>query len=106
HQHQRVVVDVDDPGLGRDGLGDLVGVVGGGQPGADVQELPGPRLAGQVGDGADQERPGGAGQIGDLGQDPQDLVADLPVDRVVVLAAEPVVPDPGDVGDGGVDPGG
>ena len=35
----RVVVDVDDPRSRADALGDLVGVVRGGQPGADVEEL-------------------------------------------------------------------
>jgi hypothetical protein len=34
-----IVVDVDDPGLGWDKLSDLMGVVGGRQPGADVEEL-------------------------------------------------------------------
>ena len=32
HQDERVVVDVDDPRLGRDRLRDLVRVIGGGQP--------------------------------------------------------------------------
>src|SRR5690242_11499580 len=40
----RVLV-VDDPRLRRHLLGDLVGVVGRGQSGADVKELPDPRLA-------------------------------------------------------------
>jgi hypothetical protein len=52
HQHQGVVVDVDDPGLRRHPLRYLVGVVHGGQPGADVQELTDPRLAGQITDDA------------------------------------------------------
>jgi hypothetical protein len=47
-QDHWVVVDVDDPGVGGDALGDLVGVLGGGQAGADVQELPEAGLAGQV----------------------------------------------------------
>lgn len=34
-----VVVDVDDAGFRRDALGDLMGVVDGRQPGADVEEL-------------------------------------------------------------------
>jgi hypothetical protein len=38
-EDHRVVVDVDDPGVGSDALGDVVGVVGGGQAGADVEEL-------------------------------------------------------------------
>jgi len=63
HQHQRVVVDVDDAGLGRDGLGDLVGVVGGRQAGADVLELADARLAGQVADRAGQEPSVGASRL-------------------------------------------
>ena len=53
-----IVVDVDDPGLGRDLLGDLVSVLGGGQACADVQELPG-RLPGQSDkrDGLDDTKP-------------------------------------------------
>jgi hypothetical protein len=44
---QRVVVDVDHPGLRRYALGDFVGVVGGRQARADVQELPDAPLAGE-----------------------------------------------------------
>ena len=80
-----------------------MGVVGGGQPGADVQELADPGLAGQVADGVGQEPPAAAGDVGDAGEDSSELVAGGPVNRVVVLAAEPVVPDPGRVGDAGVD---
>jgi hypothetical protein len=46
HQHQRVVVDVDDPRLGRDPLGDLVGVLHRGQASADVEKLTYPGLTG------------------------------------------------------------
>jgi hypothetical protein len=59
-QYQGIVVDIDDPGVGGDPLGDLVGVVGGGQAGADVQELADLRLTGQVADGTGEEPPGGA----------------------------------------------
>ena len=38
-RHDGVVVHVDDPGFGGDGLGDLVGVARRGDAGADVQEL-------------------------------------------------------------------
>ena len=38
-QDDRVVVDIDHPGIGGLPLGDLVRVVAGGDPGADVQEL-------------------------------------------------------------------
>ena len=64
-QHQGVVVDVDDAGLRRYPLRDLVGVVRGRQAGADVEELPDARLVGQVGDAAGQEAPGGPGDVDD-----------------------------------------
>ncbi|CAM5289661.1 hypothetical protein SHIRM173S_06790 [Streptomyces hirsutus] len=38
-QDDRIVVDGDDTGLGGEPLGDLVRVVGGGQPGADVEGI-------------------------------------------------------------------
>jgi hypothetical protein len=44
-EHDRVVVDVDDAGVGGDALGDLVGVLGGGQARADVEVLARPRKA-------------------------------------------------------------
>ena len=55
-EDQRVVVHVDDRAIPGRFLGDLVGVVGGRQAGADVEELPDPDLRGQVPHGA-QERP-------------------------------------------------
>src|SRR5207244_12288112 len=67
------------------------------EPGAYVQELADPCLAGQLPDRADQERPVGAGVVPDAGVELADLVADLLVNRVVVLAAQPVIPDPGRV---------
>jgi hypothetical protein len=94
-EHQGVIVYVHDPALRRHLLGHLMGVIRGGQAGADVQELPDPRLDGQVADRPGQERPGRAGDHGDTGKDLQVLIARCPVDRVVVLAAQPVVPDPG-----------
>jgi phenylacetic acid degradation operon negative regulatory protein len=56
-QHQGVVIDIDDAGLGRYPLRDLMGVVGRGQAGADVEELPDARVLGQVMDAAGQEAP-------------------------------------------------
>ena len=64
HQHERVVVDVDDARFRRDRLRDLVGVVGGGQPGADVEELPDARLAGQVPAPPGRGTPGRPGRAG------------------------------------------
>ena len=60
-QDDRVVVDVDDPGLRRDRLGDLVDVAAGRHAGADVEELTQAGLAGQVAGSAGQERPVGPG---------------------------------------------
>jgi hypothetical protein len=41
-QDQGIVVDVDDPRLRGDGLGDLMGIVRRRQAGPDIQELPDP----------------------------------------------------------------
>jgi hypothetical protein len=97
HHDHGIVVDVDDAALGRDALRDLVGVVGGGQPGADVQELPDARLAGQVARRPPQEvavlqrgQPGGREAL-------ENLVPGGAIDREVVLAAEPVVVSAGGV---------
>ena len=94
-KHHRVVVHVDDLGLRGGALGDVVGVVRGGQAGADVEELADARLPGQVPDRAGEEGPGGAGVLHDRREGLEHLVADLAVDGEVVLAAQPVVPDPG-----------
>src|SRR5690606_5552184 len=94
--HDRVVVHVDDRGVGVDALHDLVRVLGRGQSGAAVEELRDPRLLGDEPAGPDEEVavlvgevPGGRG----LGED---AVAHLAVDLVVVLAAEERVVDPRD----------
>ena len=52
-----VVVDVHHPAGGVQPLRDLMGVVGRGQAGADVQELPDTRLGDQVRDGAGEKLP-------------------------------------------------
>ena len=93
-QHHRVVVDVDDPGL-RAGLqGDLVRVAGGGQAGADVDDLPDAGLADQVTDHPAEEGPVPLHRQLDVRQLGDHRLADGPVGRVVVLAAEQVVVDP------------
>lgn len=104
-QDQRVVVDVDDAALGGHALGDLMGVVHAGQAGADVQELPDALLIGQVTDGAGEEVAGGAGAGLDAGEDLAERVTGGAVHLVVVLAAQPVVPDPGGLRHGRVEPG-
>jgi hypothetical protein len=96
-EHQRIVVDADDAGLGGDALGDLVGVVVGGQSGADVEELADAEIAGDEGHGTDQVLAGGAGhRLDGVGVCAVGVARD-PVDLVVVLAARPVVPDAGRV---------
>src|SRR5262245_23096343 len=90
-------------GLRRRPLGDLVGVVRGRPPRADVGELPDSRLPDQVPDGPAEERRLGA----DAGQDGRvrgdHLLGGFPVGRVVVPAAEPEVIDPRDVRHAGVE---
>jgi len=96
-------VDIDDAALRRYRLGDLVGVVGGGQAGADVEELADAGVTGQIPDHAGEEGPGGASVLDDRRKGLENLVADLAVDGEVVLAAQPVVPDPGRLGHVGVE---
>jgi len=95
-QDQRVVIGVDDAAVRGDGLGDVVGV-GGGQAGADVEELADPYITGQMADGAEQESSAGAGDVDDAWGTGTNLLTERLVDRVVVFAAQPVVPDPGRV---------
>jgi hypothetical protein len=92
-QHERVVVDVDDPRLGGHPLRHLVRVVGGGQPGADVQELPHPLVEGQVLDRPRQEAAARARLVQLRRVELEELVARLPVGPEVVLTTQPVVPD-------------
>ena len=101
-QHDRVVVDVDDPAVRRDALRDLVGVVGGGDPGADVQELPDSGLPGQEADRAGEERAVGAHRVHQVRVGLQGLLAEFPVGGEIVLPAQPVVVHPGDVRHAGV----
>jgi hypothetical protein len=56
-EHDRVVVDVHDPGVGRDALSHLVGVVRRRDASADVQELPDPGLIRQESHHPAEERP-------------------------------------------------
>ena len=101
-EHDRIVVHVHHPGLRRDRLGDLVGVARRGNTGADVKELPDPRLAGEVADGAPEERPVGAGGVGRLRVDLEHFLRRRPVGGVVVLTAEQEVVHPRLVCHGGV----
>jgi hypothetical protein len=101
-EHHRVIVDVHGPGVRGDLVRRFVRVDGRRQAGADVQELPHPGLAGQVAHDAPEEGTVGPGDVHDARVDGTELVAGRLVDRVVVGAAQPVVPDPGGVRDRGV----
>jgi hypothetical protein len=84
---ERIVVHVDDPGVRGYPLGGLVGAVVAGQPGADVKELPDPRLTRQVTDHPGDEITGHAGQVEDTWKELRELIPRLLVDRIVILAA-------------------
>jgi hypothetical protein len=87
-QDQRVIVHVHHPAARVDGLGHLVHVVHGREPGPDVQELPDPGLGYQVPDRPAQERPvlpGPGPGVRRRFQQPGD---GRPVGFKVVLAAE------------------
>jgi hypothetical protein len=82
-----------------------VSVVRGRDAGADVQELPDARLAGQVTHRAGEELPVGPGPRGHARIGCGGLLGGLPVSGVVVLAAQPVVINPGLVSDARVEGG-
>ena len=92
-QDDRVVVGVDDPCSGSRPLRHLMGVVHGGQAGADVEELPDARVGRQVMHDGGEEHPDAAGDVGHGGHDGEHFLGGDPVGREVVLAAEPVVVD-------------
>ena len=94
-EHDGIVVHVHHPGVGRDRLGDLMGVPCGGDAGPDVQELPNPRLGGEIVDRTAEERPVRASGEQHLGVDLKPRLDGSPVGRVVALAAEHVVVAPG-----------
>src|ERR1700691_2237138 len=98
-----VVVDVDDAAAGPDLLGDFVGAAGGGYAGTDVEELRQPGLVGQEPDRASEEGPILACRGGRRGVDRRQRVCVGPVGGEVILAAQPVVVDPGMVRDAGVE---
>jgi hypothetical protein len=91
-QHQWVIVDIDNLRLRGGPLRDLVGVLHGRQPGADVEELADARR-GQVADDPDEELSGLLGQGDDAGELLDVGVPGLAVRGEVILAAHPVIPD-------------
>src|SRR5208283_3899132 len=72
--------------------------------GADIEELAQAGFLRQVPDRAGQKAPGSASDNGDTRENLLVLVTGLAVDGIIVLAAQPVVPDPGRVRHGRVDP--
>jgi hypothetical protein len=77
-------------------------VVVGRHAGADVEELADAGLGDQVARGAGQEGAVGPGGGDNVRVDPHGLLGGFPVRGEVVLAAQQVVVDPGDVRDAGV----
>jgi hypothetical protein len=94
-EHHRVVVDVDDPGVGRGPLRDFVGVVGRGQAGSDVKELPHAVAGRELVHALDDEPAHGLGDRRQGRHRRQHLLRGLAVGGEVILAAHPVVPHPG-----------
>jgi hypothetical protein len=94
-ERDRVVGDVDHPGLGSDRLRDLVHVALGRQAHADVHELP-DALRGEVPHGSVAEGLDVLAHGLGLGGEGEDLLRDLPVDGEIVLAAHEVVVHAGD----------
>jgi UDP-N-acetylmuramoyl-tripeptide--D-alanyl-D-alanine ligase len=100
--HHRVVVHVGHPGLRVSVPGDVVRVQRGRQAGPDVDELP-DAAARHVADGPAEELPVLPGHLCRERVDRQHLLRQLPVGREVLLAAQPVIPHPGDVRPGRVE---
>ena len=86
HVHDRVVVHVDHPGLRRDLPGDLVHVPGGGDAGADVDDLPYP--ASPTRNRTARCRNARFARALARASGAQHLADRLPVSGIVVLAAE------------------
>jgi hypothetical protein len=103
-EDDRVVVHVDDPRLGCHQLGDLVGIAGRRDSGADIEELADARVAGEEPYRAREE---GAVRLDRETQPRQHRerpLGGLAVRCEVVLPAQPVVIDPGGVCDARVKP--
>ena len=94
YQHQWVVIDIDDAAVRRDGLGDLMSVLGCGQAGADVEELADAALGGQEPYGPGKERPVGPCSRHYLRTMGDDFLSDHTVGGVVIFTTQPVAIDP------------
>jgi len=86
-EHDGIVVDIDDAGIGRDSLGDLMRVVRRGDARTGVEELPDPGLAGQVPGRPGQELPVRLDPEPQAGSDREHPLGCFPVGGEVVLAA-------------------
>jgi hypothetical protein len=103
HQHDRVVVDIDDPGGRVDRLDDLVDVGAGRDAGAEVEELPDPQLPGKEAHGPTHEAAVLQDADADAWEHGRDRLPGVAVGGEVVLAAKPVVVSAGRMGHRGVD---
>ena len=86
-EDHRVALGVNDPASRVDRLGDLVRVAGWDHPVADVEELPDPRLGGEVPDHPAAEGAGCGGDAGDRRRRRDQARADRAVGGEVVRSA-------------------
>src|SRR6185437_11574080 len=93
-EYHGIVVDVNDTSIRMPGLGDLVGIGTGRQPGPDVEELADSAVA-QEPSRVHQELAVCARAVPDLWRDLEGHFGRLPVAGEVVLTAQKVVVDPG-----------
>ncbi|GLW98234.1 hypothetical protein Misp02_23210 [Microtetraspora sp. NBRC 16547] len=99
-----VAVHVGDSAVRCEAVDDLVDVVWGGEPGADIEELAHAFLGGQVTYGAGEELPILAGSLAEPRHDPDQGLGRLAVGGEGVLTADQVVVDAGGVGNPRIDP--
>ncbi|MBB5775493.1 hypothetical protein HD596_002249 [Nonomuraea jabiensis] len=82
-----------------------MGVVNGRQARTDIQKLPDTYRSGEISNGPSQKDPRMAGNVLHTWIDVPQFLGQLAVGRIVVLSAQPEVPDPGLMRLAGVDPG-
>ena len=104
-QDDGIVIDVDNARVRRGRKHDLVRIVSGRDPGADVEKLPDPGLGGQESGRPGEERPVGPHRLHDPGIGRHDRVTGRTVGREIVLASEPVIVHAGAVRHAGVNTG-
>ena len=101
-RHHRVDVGVDDARGRIDPLHHLMGVANGGQPGADVDELPQPGLGGQPRGRPLMEAAVRPGRVAQRGQALPQCLGGLTVHLEVVVTAQVVVVETGRARLGGI----